>query len=311
MPRVVWLNGRVVDAVDARVSAFDAGVQHGVGLFETMLAEATGASPSGRVFRLAEHLARLESSSRALGLMTSLNTRALAEAVEGVVSESGLCAGGGGRARVRLTVTGGDLNMLTAARSGGGGAGSDPTVLIDAQPAQSYPAAMFENGVRLLVASAKANPLNEHEGHKTLNYWWRLRALQEAASKGCGEALVLQVTNHLCGGAVSNVFVVKGGVLMTPIARGEEKEGGVPSPVLPGVTRGLMLELARERGVRVETRMLSVEDALDAEEVFLTNSGWGVLPVSGIEQGAIGGGGVGELTRELRVAWEGAVGSEV
>src|SRR5205814_2137459 len=83
-------------------------------------------------------------------------------------------------------------SMLAAAQSGGtGGArAADPTVLIVAQPVTRYPEAMFERGVTVVLADARANPLNPFEGHKTLNYWWRLRELQTAARKGAGEALV-------------------------------------------------------------------------------------------------------------------------
>ena len=105
MAEAVWINGEFVEREAARVSAFDAGLLHGVGLFETMLAS------RGRVFALERHLARLEGSARDLGLSERLRVAALTEAVRRVVAESGLAADGG-RARVRLTLTGGDLNLL-------------------------------------------------------------------------------------------------------------------------------------------------------------------------------------------------------
>ena len=295
---MVWLNGKFVERGEATTSAFDAGLQHGVGLFETMM------GASGRVFRLAEHMGRLGRSAKALGLSENLNTRALGEAVESVVTTSGL-AEGEARARIRLTVTGGDLNLLREAKGG------DPTVLIDVQPAQEYPREMFEKGVAVVVADTKANPLNAHEGHKTLNYWWRLRELQRAAASGAGEALVLQVTNHAAGGCVSNVFGVKDGSLFTPIAQGEEEGGAVGSPVLPGITRGAAIEFAQVKGVGCAKRMVAVGDLLEADEVFLTNSSWGVLPVTRIEAHAINDGAVGEVTRLVRGAWLDALQSEV
>lgn len=299
MPTTVWINGHFVAPDEARVAAFDAGLQHGVGLFETMLA----CGPEGRVFRIDRHLARLERSAAELGLTDALKVRALAELVEHVVARSELTGADlSKRARVRLTVTAGDLNMLTRAVKGGGGA-VDPTVMIHAQPATEYPGEMFERGVTVVVADVKANPLNPFESHKTLNYWWRLRALQQAAGAGAGEAVVLQVTNHLCGGAVSNLFAVKDGVLHTPTARGEEADGAVPSPVLPGVTRGAVLDIAKERGIGFTTRLMGVADALDADEVFLTNSSWGVLPVTRIEKKTIGAGEVGPVTKSVREAW--------
>ena len=295
----IFLNGDFVHRDDARVSAFDAGFQHGVGLFETMVADVT---PDGVVVRdLDEHLDRLQSSAAELGLSDELKTGPLGEAVIETVKKSGLDA-----ARVRLTLTGGDLNLLqTTGRSG-----HQPTILIQANPTTPYPDEMFEHGVMATLAQARANPLDPTAGHKTLNYWWRLRELQSAAAKGAGESIVFQVSNHLCGGCVSNLFVVDGGHLITPIARGEEdeyatpetREGQIPSPVLPGVTRLRVVEKAGAMGIKTTKRMMTIDDLLDADEVFLTNSSWGVLPVVRVEAETIGSGAVGEVTRKVREA---------
>lgn len=301
----VSLNGRIVPLDEARVSALDAGFQHGIGLFETMLGGV--ARGEGRVFGLSEHLDRLIGSARELRLSDMLHKERLEETVLRTVGESGL-----ERARVRLTITGGDA----AARAGTGDERPpEPTVLVVVQPATAYPEEMFDRGVAVTIADARANPLQPQEGHKALNYWWRLRELQKAGGRRAAEALVFQVTNHLCGGCVSNAFVVKEGVLMTPIARGEEggearpeKPGAfLPSPVLPGVTRALVLDLAREQGLECVRRMLSIDDVLGADEVFLTNSSWGVLPVVKVEAEAIGDAVVGELARRIRGEWLGRV----
>ncbi|MFG0298809.1 MAG: aminotransferase class IV, partial [Phycisphaerales bacterium JB047] len=185
--QTVFLNGEFLHRDEAMVSAFDAAFQHGVGLFETMIARVT---PDGIVVQdLDEHLDRLQSSAATLGLSDDLKTGPLGEAVVETVKRSGLDS-----ARVRLTLTGGDLNMLqTTGRSG-----HQPTILIQANPVTPYPDEMFENGVMATLAQARANPLDPTAGHKTLNYWWRLRELQAAAAKGAGESIVFQVSNHLC-----------------------------------------------------------------------------------------------------------------
>ncbi|MCC6322463.1 MAG: aminotransferase class IV family protein [Phycisphaerales bacterium] len=295
----VFLNGRFIDdAEPAVVSVLDAGFQHGVGLFETMLG---GVSASGEPWVLHgdRHMERLAGSARELGLSADLRTAALSEAVVETIRRAGLP-----RARVRLTVTAGDLSLLS--RTGSSAAG-DPTVLIVAQPATSYPEAMFERGGAVVIADARANPLNPFEGHKTLNYWWRLRELQSAAARGAAESLVLQVSNHVGSGCVSNLFAVREGELVTPIARGEEQEvggkGALPSPVLPGITRGWVIDEAERRGMRVRRRMIAAAEVLDADEVFLTNSSWGVLPIVKVEAGAIGDGVPGKHAREFRRAW--------
>ncbi len=296
MPSTAWLNGALIDHDDAKVSAFDAGFQHALGLFETM----HGAN--GRVFRVEKHLGRLERSARELGLSERLRTRPLEEAIQQALDASGL-AKGDGRARVKLTITGGDLNMLAGARTGEAPAGHDPTVLVSVTPQTPYPDEMFDKGVGVLIAPAKANPFDPMAGHKTLNYWWRLRTLQEAAGAGMGEALVLSVTNHVCSGAVSNLFVVKDGALFTALARGEESAGSIAQPVLPGITRDALLEIAPSEGLRVEKRLLTINDVLDADELFLTNSGWGVLPVVRVEKETIGTGEPGATTAMLRARW--------
>lgn len=286
----VWLNGTFVEREHAMVSAFDAGIQHGIGLFETMSAH------NGRVFRAGAHTSRLVESARVLLLSDSLRAEALAKAVNHAVEHNGV-----DRARVRLTVTGGNLNVLAdpAPRRR-----LDPTVLIDVQPPTVYPDAFFEQGVMVTIAAGRLNPMSPTAGHKTLDYWPRIHALQHAAAGKAGEALWFSVTNHLASGSVSNVFVARDGVLSTPPARGEhEDEDGEAKAVLPGTTRAAVLDVAGEAGVEARIEPLDIHRLLDADEVFLTNSSWGVLPVTAVERKSIGGGEVGGLTTRLREAW--------
>lgn len=289
----VWLNGAWVDRNDAKVSVFDAGFQHAVGLFETMLAR------NGRVFRLRDHLERLRRSASELRLTESLRLEPLAEAVESVVERNQMR-----EARIRLTLTGGDLNLL---QSTGERPSHEPTILIVAQPPTRYPEELFTNGVRAIVADGRVNPLDRMAGHKTISYWSRLAALQHAGSLGASEAIWFSVTNHLASGCVSNIFLVRDRVLFTPYAQGEESRSALPAPVLPGITRQVMFELADDMGeslgLRAERTMLSIEDVFAAEEIFLTNSSWGVMPVVAIERTQIGAGQPGPVAQALRAAW--------
>jgi branched-subunit amino acid aminotransferase/4-amino-4-deoxychorismate lyase len=335
----VFLNGRFVDG-PAQVSAFDAGFQHGVGLFETFLGgcarpDSAGDDPASRgawAVHLDEHLDRLHESARALSLASVLHTGPLGEAALRTIARSGLA-----HARVRLTVTGGDLNLLNRPLPGGGGsggagsggagsggagsgaAGQDPTVLIVAQPATRYPAAMIASGVSATIAGTRVSPLDESQGHKTLNYWWRLRALQQAAAEGAGEALVFSAGNHLVGGCVSSAAIIKGDTISLPIARGEEREvadeatrqeggrpGGavLPSPVLPGITRAWLMRTAEGLGLRVRRKMIGFAEIQQADELVLTNSSWGVLAVTRLPGCAIGTGERGPIAAQLAQAWE-------
>lgn len=284
----VFLNGRIVSPDQAMIRSNDAGFLHGVGLFETM------AAVNGKVFRLKQHLERLAVSARELGLSPRLETEPLGEAVNRTLEHNSVDA-----ARVRLTITAGPLATPGAAQASTG-TPAEPTVLIAPTEPTVYDPKYFEQGIMALIAPPAANPFDQTAGHKTLNYWPRLRTLRQAAAAGAGEAIWLSVTNHLASGAVSNIFLVKDGELLTPIARGEEEPGALGAPVLPGITRAVVMELAEGMGLSVNRRMLSVEDLLDADEVFLTNSSWHVLPVTQVEKKPIADGTVGELTGQLR-----------
>lgn len=320
MPEILQIDGRLHDPRSPALSALDAGLQHGVGLFETMLGGSEGGRPW--VVLLDEHLERLTTSVRELGLSDSIRAAGLADAVLEAVRAAGLA-----RARVRLTLTGGDLNLLARARGEGppGNSGLRPSIIVHVQPATVYPPAMLERGVPAIIASFRLNPLDPTCAHKTLNYWTRLRELQLAAARQAGEAIVFSITNHVSGGCVSSIILARheGGLtrLIAPIARGEERDRpdptpdpalgapgtpgvALPSPVLPGITRAWALETARRRGWAVATRLISIDDLLNADEVLLTNSSWGVLPVVKVEAEEIGQGAPGAAAETLREAWD-------
>src|SRR5690606_18457079 len=94
----------------------------------------------------------------------------------------------------------------------------------------------------------------------------------------------------------------KDGVIYTPYARGEEAAGALPAPVLPGITRAAVIELANEMKIPVQQQMLSVNDLLEADEAFLTNSSWQVLPIAHVEKKTLGEGKPGDVTMQLRKA---------
>lgn len=299
----VWLNGAFTDDTQAAVGVFDAAVQHAVGLFETMAAR------NGRVFRLDRHVERLVTSAGQLALTERLQHEPLAEAIERALERCGLT-----EARIRLTVTGGDLNTI---RSGGSGGATDPTILVVPQPPTPYPEAFFTRGVDVIMAPGRVNPWSPFSGHKTINYWERIHALQQAATVGAGEALWADPAARIVSGSVSNIFLVKDGVLMTPPARGEQTRGQEVPPVLPGITREAVLEIAAASNIEVGRHSPSMEDLLAADEVFLTNASWHILPVTSLllrvrkdgaedadevqlQQRHVADGGVGAMTADLR-----------
>ena len=290
----VWVNGSFVEEGDANVSVFDAGFQHGVGLFETMCAK------NGRIFRAEQHMERLARSASMLRLTERVEINPLVEALQLTINENEQNS-----ARVRMTITGGDLNMLQ--KTGNSGIG-DPTIVIQTQPPTEYPLEFYENGVMASLASGRINPYELGAGHKTLNYWSKLLNLQLAAIQQCGEALWLTPSAHVTGGCVSNVFVVRNGTLFTPAACGEEEENEEPSAALPGITRQSIIELADDLGIGTSRATMSLDDVLGGDEVFLTNSSWGVLPIIGVrvpeQDQNVADGCVGELTKQLHLSYQ-------
>ena len=222
-----------------------------------------------------------------------MDTAPLADAIDQTLKANDLA-----EARLRLTVTAGTLSMLKQ-ESGPAVQVRQTVAVVPSEPTVFDPA-YFQKGITVAIYGQGANPFDATAGHKTTSYWSRLRSLRQAAAVGCSEAIWLNVTNHIASGAVSNVFLVKDGRLLTPIARGEEADDALPAPVLPGTTRSVVIELAQGMGVEVERRMLSVEDMLSADEVFLTNANWRVLPVTSVEKKPIADGTPGPLTGQLR-----------
>ncbi len=293
----IWLNGQLCDRTDARLNVLDAGVQHGVGLFETMLAR------EGAVIRLDQHLARLETSAQQLGLADALRVDPLGEAVLDTLAANGMRD-----ARVRLTVTGGDLGLpWTRTPADREREVRSPTIIIVAQPPTVYPEELFARGVAATVSASRHSTSDRFLGHKSLWYWPRIEALGHAARVGCTESLWFSTAGFLASGSVSNVFLVKDGVLSTPIARGDDEamdgEITLMQPVLPGCTRMAVMEWALSQGARVRIRNLTIDDVVTADEVFVTNSSWGVLPVVRVDDSIIGNGKPGARAISMRECW--------
>jgi branched-chain amino acid aminotransferase len=266
----------LLPAEEARVSVFDSGFMQGIGLFETMRAY------QGRIFRLQAHLERLIQSARTLGWTVLPQLDDLAANVRQALTPLT-----GADARVRLTVTTGSLHVE---------AGDTPqlTVVATAAPAEKYADECYTRGVTAIVSNCWQNPTDLTTGHKTTSYFARLASLRVAHLQAAFEALWLTPDGHLAEGAISNVFVVRDEQLLTP---------PLNTPVLPGITRAAVMELAVEQDVPVREAALALEDALGAEEVFLTNSMMELVPVVRIGRQAIGNEKPGEITRKLAIAY--------
>ena len=287
----VWFNGQLLDESQAAVSIRDTGLLHAAGVFTTMRAY------TGRVFRLEQHLQRLRKSSEALFVPLQYKDDALKQAAADVLSANHLAD-----ARVRITITRG-LSQQDPLH----GLRLNPTVFITAATFEAYPAEYYQRGMTaVLLDEQKLNPYDIQSGHKTLNYFSRLFALKSANERGAGEALWFNVHNYLQSGSISNVFIVKNEKLITPVIADDLKDPAiaakVPYPrsaVLPGITRATVLELAHREKISVQPGAIDVNQLLDADEIFITNSVMGIMPICRIERRIIADDRPGPLTRRL------------
>lgn len=279
---VAWLNGSLVDEQTASVPVRDTGFLHAAGVFTTMRAD------SGTIVRLPRHLNRLRQSCDALSIPLQYRDDQLTSAAAEVLEKNQLQ-----NARLRLTITGSGTCLLTAT------------------PLQTYPPELYERGMTvLLLDEQKLNPYDIQAGHKTLNYFSRLTSLRKAHQQSAGEAMWFNIYNYLQSGSISNVFLVKNGQLITPPTQAEiDSDAGLRerlpyarSNVLPGITRGAILELAAKLQIKTEFAGINVNQLLDADEVFLTNSIMDVMPVCRIERSVVGNDKPGEITLRLSEA---------
>jgi branched-subunit amino acid aminotransferase/4-amino-4-deoxychorismate lyase len=266
-------------------------------------------SYGGVVFRLGQHLARIRGSCDALFIPLQFKDEVLKAAVAELLQRNGLSD-----ARLRMTVTRG-----LARQDPLHGLHLEPTVLLTAAELEPYPADYYSRGMTVIVIDEqKLNPYDLQAGHKTLNYFSRLAALREANRRAAGEALWFNVHNYLQSGSISNVFIVKGGEILTPPTAGDLLDAKVAesvaypkSAVLPGVMRAAVMEIASHLGISARPASISIEELLEAEEVFLTNSIMGIMPVCRIERRAIGDDKPGAITRQLSRNFEQLIGTEI
>jgi len=285
----VWLNGEFIDEAAASLPIRDTGLLHGIGVFTTMRAS------GGAVQRIGQHLRRLRDSCEALFIPLLPKDSAIEAAATELLQRNN-CPD----ARLRITVTRGTTHNDPVH-----GLRVEPTTLLTAGPIEPYPQELYEKGMTVVALDEqKLNPYDIQAGHKTLDYFSRLTALREANRRGANEALWFNVHNYLQSGSISNVFLVKNGELHTPPTavelRDKDVAAATPYPksnVLPGITRAAVLEAAEAKDIAVRRRGLSINDLLDADEVFLTNSVMGVMPVCRIERRVIGNEKPGPLTR--------------
>jgi branched-chain amino acid aminotransferase len=271
----VYIDGKYLNERDAKISVFDHGLLYGDGIFEGIRAY------NGRVFKLKEHLDRLYYSAKAILLEVPMTHAQLTQAVVETCRVNRIRNG-----YVRLVVTRGVGTLgLNPNRC------KKPSVIIIAGTIQLYPPALYEQGMEIVTVPTTRNLHSAvNPAIKSLNYLNNILAKIEANTAGVEEAIMLNSEGYVAECTGDNIFLVKAGQLLTP---------PLSAGALYGITRGTVMDLAREAGVTVTEMNLTRYDVFNADECFLTGTGAEIVPVVKVDGRVIGSGKPGTLTRQL------------
>jgi branched-subunit amino acid aminotransferase/4-amino-4-deoxychorismate lyase len=271
---LVWLNGRVVPARAARVSALDRGLLHGDGVYDTWR------TYGGEPFAVAAHIARLAAAARRLGLPPPGPARAWVQRSRLLVRRLALPD-----AALRLTITRGAAGeALLPERA------ARPTVLLLARPLPGDLAARQERGVSAALLPFPRDAAGPWGALKLVGHASAIAGRAAAVRRGADEGLYTTASGEVTEGTTTNLWLVEKGTLVTP---------PLASGVLPGVTRALVLALARRAGIAVREEPLAVARVRRARELFLTASTIEVVPVVRLDGRRVGDGRPGATTRQL------------
>jgi branched-chain amino acid aminotransferase len=271
----IYIDGKYHSKENAKISVFDHGLLYGDGIFEGIRAY------NGRVFKLKEHIDRLFYSAKAILLTIPLSHETLMKAVVDTCRQNGLRDG-----YIRLVVTRGigtlGLNPNKCKQA---------SVIIIADKMQLYPEEFYKKGLEIITVPTVRNLHSAlNPAIKSLNYLNNILAKIEANNGGCEEAVMLNAQGFVAECTGDNIFILKGDRLLTP---------PLSAGALYGITRGVVMELAREAGLQVEECDLTRYDLFNADECFLTGTGAELIPVVKIDGRQIGSGQPGARTWDL------------
>ncbi len=271
----IYINGSFYAKEEAKISVLDHGLLYGDGVFEGIRVY------DGKVFRLKEHLDRLYESAKYIMLQVPLPQEKLTEAVLETVRRNKLP-----NAYIRLIVT-----------RGAGTLGLDPflckksQIIIIVDKIQLYPKEFYEKGLEIITSSIIRTPEAALSPRvKSLNYLNNIMAKIEAVHAGVPESVMLSAEGFVVECTGDNIFVVRRNELFTPPAS---------SGILEGVTRGCVIDIARNLGYTVVEKFLTRHDLYTADELFLTGTAAEVVPVVILDKRLIGNGKPGVITLKL------------
>ncbi len=271
----IYIDGKYYDQKNAKISVFDHGLLYGDGIFEGIRAY------NGRVFKLTEHIDRLFCSAKAILLKIPLSHGEIVRAVVETCRRNKIRDG-----YVRLLVTRGAGTLgLNPNRC------KNPSIIIIADKIQLYPAELYQRGMEIITVPTTRNLHSAlNPAIKSLNYLNNILAKIEANNAGCEEAIMLNAEGFVSECTGDNIVIVKAGQMLTP---------PLSAGALYGITRGVVIELAREEGLTVAEPNLTRYDLFNADECFLTGTGAELIPIVKIDGRVIGAGKPGPITRRL------------
>jgi len=272
----IWLDGKLVDEADAKISVFDHGLLYGDGVFEGIRVY------NGKIFELEAHINRLFESAKAIRLTVPLSKKELIRAVKKTAEANDVMGG-----YIRLVVTRGvgtlGLNPFVCENS---------RVFIIADNIQLYPEEFYEKGMKVISATTIRNhPLALPPQVKSLNYLNNILAKIEALDNNVAEAIMYNHEGYVAEATGDNIFMAKNGVIYTP---------PVEAGALEGITRAVVIRLAKQENLPVIEKNLTRFDLYVCDEFFLTGTAAEVIGVVEIDGRVIGDGKPGPYTRLLR-----------
>lgn len=276
---MLYVNGAYVPASDAKISVFDHVILYGDGVYDTMVAW------NHSVFRLDEHLERLQESAHAVKIELPIPVAELREVVLETVRRNDLP-----NAYVKVVVTRGVGKQPLLAPYD-----CEPGVIVFAVPYLSQAGDRDpDSAISMIVSSMRRVP-NESISTcvKSCNYLNHVLMRLEANEAGADEALELDLEGYVCEAPGYNVFCAKKGVLTTPADN-----------ILRGVTRQTAIDLATDAGIEVRTGRLQPFDFYTADEAFLTSTAGGIVPIGSLDSRVVGDGKRGPITRGIQDAYQ-------
>jgi len=280
MSRLIWFNGQLIPAAEARVGVYDHGVLYGDGIFEGIR------QYHGRVFEKSAHVRRFFDSAKGIRLAVPYTASQVDAALEETLAANNLQD-----SYLRLVATRG-INDLGISPTNV----TNPCVFIIADSIQMYPAELYRDGMPIVTATTiRSHPNSLSPKIKSLNYLNNIAAKWEALDAGVREAVMLNHLGYVCECTADNIFIVRHGELATPC-----EESGI----LVGITRGVVLNLARAGGIPIAETNLTRHDLYIADECFITGTGAEIVPITSIDRRTIGTGKPGPITQRLIAAFQ-------